>query len=214
MKKCWYMVHTVASSFTFRFTKQFKSLVSSSGAAEQIAFWDKIVVAVVDYSHPASRVKDAMLRLSSLTTSLILLLSPTGNDGFLATRGSIRAGPIRSAPSSLLRSRCQSRRRRMPCPLLGVSSSASTTTTTAAADDDDGDRWLRAITGTSNPQRPFWARRWMPTWLVRLRPSFQLVTVLVLYIFHMTVLAQHSISFPIQLLPNERGQFQSIGLDS
>ncbi len=76
------------------------------------------------------------------------------------------------------------------------------------------DRWTRWITGTNTPQRPSWAKDWMPTWLVRLRPSLQLVTVVVCYFFHMTVLAQHSLSFPIQLIPNDRGHFQDIGLDS
>ena len=76
------------------------------------------------------------------------------------------------------------------------------------------DRWTRWITGTSTPQRPAWARDWMPTWLVRLRPSLQILTILVCYIFHMTVLAQHSISFPFQLIPNNRGHFQDVGLDS
>jgi hypothetical protein len=74
--------------------------------------------------------------------------------------------------------------------------------------------WTRFVTGVSNPQRPGWARDWMPTWLVRLRPSLQLLTVLLTYIFHMTVLAQRSISFPFQLIPNDRGHFQSIGWDS
>ena len=75
--------------------------------------------------------------------------------------------------------------------------------------------WMtRVMTGVSHPQRPAWARSWMPTGVVRLRPTLQLFIVLLAYIFHMTVLAQHSISFPIQLIPNEKGQFQNIGWDS
>jgi hypothetical protein len=74
----------------------------------------------------------------------------------------------------------------------------------------------RAITILSgpDPQRPAWAHDWMPTWLVSLRTTTQLAAALLLYIFHLTVLTQHSIPFPFQLIPNERGHFQSIGLDS
>lgn len=75
-------------------------------------------------------------------------------------------------------------------------------------------RWTQWWTGVNHPQRPDWAQAWMPTGLVRLRPSLQLVTVLVAYIFHMLVLSRHAIVFPYQLIPNERGHFQSIGWDS
>jgi membrane protease YdiL (CAAX protease family) len=40
-----------------------------------------------------------------------------------------------------------------------------------------------------------------------------MVSVL-LYIFHLQVLTQRSIAFPFQLFPNDKGRFQSIGLDS
>lgn len=75
------------------------------------------------------------------------------------------------------------------------------------------DRWTSMVSTPDEP-RPKWARDWMPTWLVTLRPTAQLAAVLLLYIFHLTVLTQRSISFPFQLIPNERGHFQSIGLDS
>jgi hypothetical protein len=65
-----------------------------------------------------------------------------------------------------------------------------------------------------NPNRPDWADNWMPTWLVSMRPLAQFVVAMALYIFHVSVLAQRSIPFPFQLIPNNKGQFQSIGLDS
>ena len=43
----------------------------------------------------------------------------------------------------------------------------------------------------------------------------QIFLTLVIYVFHVGVLAQNSISFPFQLFPsNHAGRFQSIGLDS
>jgi hypothetical protein len=65
-----------------------------------------------------------------------------------------------------------------------------------------------------NPNRPDWADNWMPTWLVNMRPLAQFMVAMALYIFHISVLAQRSIPFPCQLIPNNKGHFQSIGLDS
>lgn len=62
--------------------------------------------------------------------------------------------------------------------------------------------------------RPDWALPWMPTWLITLRPITQFIVGLGLYIFHLKVLTQHGITFPFQLIPNDEGWFQSIGLDS
>jgi hypothetical protein len=62
--------------------------------------------------------------------------------------------------------------------------------------------------------RPEWACDWMPSWLVTMRPALQLLVGMALYIFHLTVLTQHGIAFPVQLIPNDKGRFQSIGLDS
>lgn len=45
-------------------------------------------------------------------------------------------------------------------------------------------------------------------------PTTQFGILMFMYIFHLTVLTQHSIVFPFQLIPNEAGRFQSIGLDS
>lgn len=84
--------------------------------------------------------------------------------------------------------------------------------------DDQSQRRLRdrLTTLLSGPdaERPNWAPTWMPTWILTMRPTMQLVTVLLFYIFHLSVLVQRSIHFPIQLVPNERGFFQSVGLDS
>jgi hypothetical protein len=63
-------------------------------------------------------------------------------------------------------------------------------------------------------RRPPWAPDWMPTWLWNLRPPVQLAVLLLAYLIHITVLCQHSIPFPVQLIPNERGHFQNIGLDT
>lgn len=62
--------------------------------------------------------------------------------------------------------------------------------------------------------RPDWARNWMPTWLVTMRPALQLMVVMLLYLFHLVVLTQKSIAFPYQFIANDQGHFQSIGLDS
>jgi hypothetical protein len=63
-------------------------------------------------------------------------------------------------------------------------------------------------------KRPEWGPDWMPTVLFNLRSSVQLTALLFVYIIHITVVCQHSIPLPIQLIPNERGHFQSIGLDT
>jgi len=63
-------------------------------------------------------------------------------------------------------------------------------------------------------KRPSWALPWMPTWLITLRPRTQFVVGLCLYVFHLRILTQHHVAFPFQLIPNEEGWFQSIGLDS
>eukprot|EP00984_Skeletonema_dohrnii_P017783 scaffold8164_cov153-Skeletonema_dohrnii-CCMP3373.AAC.6 len=62
--------------------------------------------------------------------------------------------------------------------------------------------------------RPDWALPWMPTWLITMRPITQFIVGLGLYIFHLRILTQHGITFPFQLIPNDEGWFQSIGLDS
>jgi hypothetical protein len=45
-------------------------------------------------------------------------------------------------------------------------------------------------------------------------PPVQLLALVTFYVLHLTVLTQHSIIFPFQLIPNQQGRFQSIGLDS
>lgn len=63
-------------------------------------------------------------------------------------------------------------------------------------------------------RRPRWAPDWMPTWLWNLRPALQVAVLLLAYLLHISVICQHSIPFPVQLIPNERGHFQNIGLDT
>mmetsp|Transcript_18611 Transcript_18611/g.40492 ORF Transcript_18611/g.40492 Transcript_18611/m.40492 type:complete len:502 (+) Transcript_18611:23-1528(+) len=66
----------------------------------------------------------------------------------------------------------------------------------------------------SSTCRPSWALPWMPTWLITLRPRTQFLIGVCLYIFHLRILTQHHLAFPFQLIPNDEGWFQSIGLDS
>jgi membrane protease YdiL (CAAX protease family) len=47
-----------------------------------------------------------------------------------------------------------------------------------------------------------------------LPPLLQLAIVFVFYAFHLVVLTQHQLTFPIQLVPNTRGHFVGIGYDS
>ena len=47
-----------------------------------------------------------------------------------------------------------------------------------------------------------------------LPPLIQLISLISMYIVHLLVLTQHVILFPFQIIPNEKGWFQSIGLDS
>ncbi|CAM9423035.1 unnamed protein product [Chrysoparadoxa australica] len=62
--------------------------------------------------------------------------------------------------------------------------------------------------------RPKWAPDGVPTWVVNMHPGTQLCITLVLYMFHMLCLSKAGIALPVQLLPNNHGLLQSIGLDS
>eukprot|EP00751_Fragilariopsis_kerguelensis_P048302 CAMPEP_0171043114 /NCGR_PEP_ID=MMETSP0736-20130129/46786_1 /TAXON_ID=186038 /ORGANISM="Fragilariopsis kerguelensis, Strain L26-C5" /LENGTH=208 /DNA_ID=CAMNT_0011491981 /DNA_START=587 /DNA_END=1210 /DNA_ORIENTATION=+ len=85
-------------------------------------------------------------------------------------------------------------------------------------------------TTTSSPRR-----RWKRQWMVRMltgqekstttttkitgpplqRPKcIEMLVTLLIYLFHTAILTQHSIVFPFQLIPNNRGYFQSLGYDS
>ena len=141
-----------------------------------------------------------LVQVPFLTSLLVLSTRPNGTQGFVQRQGLSRLSNHHQSLSST------GRRESFPRHVLSA--------TRLTPPPPSIDRWTRWITGTATPQRPPWAREWMPTWLVRLRPSLQIVTILVCYIFHMTVLAQHSLSFPFQLIPNDRGHFQNVGLDS
>jgi hypothetical protein len=96
--------------------------------------------------------------------------------------------------------------------LVGILTGSRPTTTARTPDKDDDDKANRL--SLSSMRRPGWARTWMPTWLTCLRPSVQLFAALLMYMFHSLVLNQTSVPLPFQLIPNERGNFQSVGLDS
>ena len=78
---------------------------------------------------------------------------------------------------------------------------------------DDGDN-SKTVIVKKQENRPDWATSWMPTWLVNMHPIVQLILGGSMYVFHLTVLTQRGIAFPFQLVPNDSGKFQSIGLDS
>ena len=94
-----------------------------------------------------------------------------------------------------------------------LSSSESSSTPAMPLKSSWGDR-LASLVSKPKAPRPSWAPAYLPTWLLTLRPLTQFVTVLLFYFFHISVLVQRSVYFPFQLIPNERGCFQSIGLDS
>ena len=83
--------------------------------------------------------------------------------------------------------------------------------TSSRANSSDDDKYVNS---TTRRQRPEWALPWMPTWLITLPPRYQFLIGLCLYIFHLRILTQHQLTFPFQLIPNDEGWFQSIGLDS
>lgn len=67
---------------------------------------------------------------------------------------------------------------------------------------------------SKNKNRPEWALDWMPTRLITMSPISQIFTLLIFYYLHLTIFTQNCIAFPFQLIPNNKGKFQSIGLDS
>jgi hypothetical protein len=158
---------------------------------------------------------------------LLLCLSLGGQPASAFTsQQATRIAPLRQQQSVLgfvATSNQLCRRRRSPAHHLDASSRISQPSSPSRIPSNVQDRWRSLVSGCPSPntpppavpaQRPDWARDWMPTWLLNLRPSVQLATVLILYIFHLVVLTQRSIPFPVQLIPNERGHFQSIGFDS
>ena len=108
--------------------------------------------------------------------------------------------------------------------LQAVSSSSS------SSDGKHNPFLVRLLTGekksSARLRRPKWLQddddessklslsSFLPTWLFHLRPSVQLLATIILYLFHTAVLTQTSLVLPIQLFPNDRGNFQSIGLDT
>jgi len=63
--------------------------------------------------------------------------------------------------------------------------------------------------------RPDWLPAFVPTWVcTTLHPVVQLVIMLAMYAFHLLFLSKNSWTFSRQLIPNDKGAFQSIGYDS
>ncbi|KAF8820100.1 CAAX amino terminal protease family protein [Cardiosporidium cionae] len=52
------------------------------------------------------------------------------------------------------------------------------------------------------------------SYLTRLPPTLQLIVTSALYAFHLLILSKTTLPFPIQMIPNDLGLFQSISLDS
>lgn len=103
-----------------------------------------------------------------------------------------------------------------------LSQSVSAISTEAPESSKTNGLLVRLLTGEkASPrlQKPKWLEKSsklsaLPTWLFHLRPSVQMLVTIFLYLFHTTVLTQNSIILPIQIFPNDRGNFQSIGLDT
>lgn len=83
----------------------------------------------------------------------------------------------------------------------------------ASPPGESGEAW-GASELPSYKVRPAWAPAWVPTWAVTLHPVLQVVLMVALYFFHMLVLSKVAMPFPVQLVPNKHGLFQSIGMDS
>ena len=66
------------------------------------------------------------------------------------------------------------------------------------------------------PPAPKWAApAWVPAWAQGEIPILlQCLLAFVFYLVHTLVLSRHVLPFPVQLIPNNEGLFQSIGLDT
>ncbi|CAM9502816.1 unnamed protein product [Discosporangium mesarthrocarpum] len=61
---------------------------------------------------------------------------------------------------------------------------------------------------------PPWAPDWMPKWATNMPPMLQVAANMGLYMLHMLYLSKCGLAFPIQLIPNNHGLFQGVGLDT
>lgn len=162
------------------------------------------------------------------------------NDGFASTADRTTIGMQRKLGTRRIRSIIPSRTRglgqggRKHGSSIVVQAASSSSSTSASSKNTASDSsatgsalkrfWVRLMTGETPSslllRKPKWLRqssklyRVLPTWIFHLRPSVQLLVTIVLYLFHTTYLSQASIILPFQLFPNDRGNFQSIGLDT
>ena len=145
----------------------------------------------------------------------ILALLITSCDGFgPSPRTHAPIIKVRVPSPAISKHQIQSTPNHRRSTILSAASSAA-----ASFSDEDHNNDGRGKTSyhpleASTESRPPWALPWMPTWLVTLKPRTQFIIGLFLYIFHLRFLTQHHITFPFQLIPNDEGWFQSIGLDS
>jgi len=64
-------------------------------------------------------------------------------------------------------------------------------------------------------ERPPWLPEFFPLWMCQTpHPVVQLAIMLVMYGLHLLFLSKNSFTFPRQLIPNDKGAFQSVGYDS
>uniref|UniRef100_A0A7S1XHH8 CAAX prenyl protease 2/Lysostaphin resistance protein A-like domain-containing protein n=1 Tax=Compsopogon caeruleus TaxID=31354 RepID=A0A7S1XHH8_9RHOD len=63
-------------------------------------------------------------------------------------------------------------------------------------------------------ERPQWAPAWMPDQLIRMHPILQLAVLLGLYAIHLLFISKKTFPLPRQLIPNDKGLLNEVGLDS
>lgn len=101
---------------------------------------------------------------------------------------------------SSLKAPLSTRRRSIPPAVISLHSVAS--------DDESRGQDVSASSSTTSS-----SSNWKERLHIR-NPLLQFVVVMLLYTLHLVVLSSHAIVFPVQLIPNNKGHFSSIGWDS
>lgn len=114
------------------------------------------------------------------------------------------------SPINAFRPHLLGRRTRRRCATSDGTSELSTQVTREEAPESQ----LAPATENSTTKRPEWLPHWFPEWLTKKQhPLVQLFIMLVLYAFHIFYLSKTTWNFPCQLIPNDSGAFQSIGMN-